>query len=189
MTQDHNNETELEGADYAGVGNEVASVLVVAREAAHEVRHQARMYAEAAIASARQDVDDLIGNAKDEAGRLVEAARGESSEILLETRRKVLSIVEEAQRRVADAERQVEAAQQRQAELETAAAATHRRIAGVISSFEEQLKVLSTASETAQARPAEGFTPSGSIEELLAASATALLQAQPNSDEHAADPE
>ncbi len=189
MTQDHNHETELDGADYTGVGNEVTNVLVVARDAAHEVRHQARMYAEAAITSARQDADDILGNAKDEAAHLVEAAREESTEILLDARRKVLSIVEEAQRRVADAQRQVEAAEQRQAELQAVAGATQRRIAGVISSFEEQLKTLAVAAEAAQARPSQDFTPSGSIEELLAASATALLDAQPNGDEHTADAE
>lgn len=167
---------------YVALGDEVAAVLTSAREAAAEMREQAKHYADALLAGTEQEIAERSAQARADAETVVTEAKEEAARILLDARRTVLSIVEAAQARVEAAERAAAEAVQRRDDMLKAEADLENGVNKVIVALQAELENLRAGREE-EPEVAEGETPSEALAELLASSASAMLEAENESNQ------
>lgn len=158
---------------YAALGDEVALVLASARDAAVEMREQAKQYAESLLASTRQEIEDMLATARHEAERVAQSARTEGDDLLLQARRQVLAIIEAARSRVEDADRAAADAAVRRDELLAVEARLESSVEQLLDGTRSQLDALRSRRD-AGAPVASDADPTAALDELLAESAAAL---------------
>jgi len=152
---------------YAALGDEVALVLASARDAAVEMREQAKQYAESLLASTRQEIEDMLATARHEAERVVQSARADGDDLLLQARRQVLAIIEAARSRVEEADRAAAEAAARRDDLLTVESHLESSIEQLLDGARHQLDALRSRRDASAPAPND-LDPSAALDELLA---------------------